>query len=265
MKPIVVAILLCVCAALPLAAQTAPPEGMVQIPAGEFWMGRDHSTEMEASNKMPRGWRDDRPANLIQLDAFYLDKYEVSNADYAKFLQANNGKAPWHWVQGKIPAGEEKVPIFNVNWFEADAYCKWVGKRLPTEAEWEKAARGGAESKRYPWGDRLDRNMANFLADPMMKTSNGTTPCRSYPQNGFGLFDMAGNVWEWVSDWYDPQYYQTSPARNPIGPPPTVLRLLRGGSWLAADVRMLSCSHRHKVPPDTYSYAIGFRVACSVP
>jgi len=149
MRSIAFTILLCVCAALPLAAQTAAPEGMVQIPAGQFWMGRDHSTEQEASNKMPRGWRDDRPANHIQLDAFYIDKYEVTNADYAKFLQATGGKAPWHWPQGKIPNGEEKLPAANVNWFEATAYCKSVGKRLPTEAEWEKAARGGMDRQTY--------------------------------------------------------------------------------------------------------------------
>ena len=100
--------------------------------------------------------------------------------------------------------------------------------------------------------------MANFLVDPALKPSHGTTPCRSYPANAYGLFDMAGNVWEWVYDWYDARYYGTAGARNPTGPPLGSLRLVRGGSWLVADVRMLSCSHRHKVPPDTYSYAIGF-------
>jgi formylglycine-generating enzyme required for sulfatase activity len=105
--------------------------------------------------------------------------------------------------------------------------------------------------------------MANFLVDPALKPTHGTTPCRSYPANPYGLFDMSGNVWEWVYDWYDPRYYGTAAARNPTGPPLGYLRLVRGGSWLVADVRMLSCSHRHKVPPDTYSYAIGFRVACT--
>jgi formylglycine-generating enzyme required for sulfatase activity len=161
-------------------------------------------------------------------------------------------------------------PVTLVRYEDAAAYCAWLAAstgrpfRLPTEAEWEKAARGGTESKRYPWGDRLDRNMANFLVDPAVKGTQGTTPCRSYPANAFGLYDMAGNVWEWVHDWYDARYYGTAGARNPTGPPVGYLRLVRGGSWLVADVRMLSCSHRHKVPPDTYSYAIGFRVACSM-
>jgi formylglycine-generating enzyme required for sulfatase activity len=105
--------------------------------------------------------------------------------------------------------------------------------------------------------------MANYLREPALRAVQGTTRCRSYPPNAWGLFDMTGNVWEWVSDWYDPQYYATSPARNPTGPDYGHLRVLRGGGWLVVDVRMLRCSYRHKVPPDTYSYAIGFRVACS--
>jgi formylglycine-generating enzyme required for sulfatase activity len=171
-------------------------------------------------------------------------------------------------VNSEPPSDRLDHPVTLVRWEDAVAYCAWLtvesGRtvRLPTEAEWEKAARGGLEGHRYPWGDELDPSLANFLSDPSVKTTQGTTACRSYPANGHGLFDMAGNVWEWVRDWHDPQYYAASPARSPTGPRQGTLRLLRGGSWLAGDGRMLSCSHRHKVPPDTYSYGIGFRIVC---
>src|SRR5262245_45381754 len=130
MKQIVVLLVLwCVCAALPIAAQTVP-EGMVEIPAGKFWMGRTQTLWRDAIDVVPRAKMDNRPANQIYMDAFYLDKYEVTNADYARFLEATAGKAPWHWKGGKFRAGDEKQAVYNVNWFEAEAYCKWAGKRL---------------------------------------------------------------------------------------------------------------------------------------
>ena len=253
------------------------------IPAGDFLMGSEDAEE------------DERPVHRVHVDDFLLGVQPVTNAEYAKFVRDTGHRAPaiyelplvvkaggaererafrhaggaHVWAQGHPAPERGDHPVTLVRYDDAVAYCAWlsatIGRvfRLPTEAEWEKAARGGTESKRYPWGDRLDRNMANFLVDPAQRSSQGTTPCRTFPANPFGLFDMAGNVWEWVQDWYDPGYYQNDGARNPAGPPSGHLRLLRGGSWLVADVRMLSCSHRHKVPPDTYSYAIGFRVACS--
>jgi formylglycine-generating enzyme required for sulfatase activity len=253
------------------------------IPAGDFLMGSDDAEE------------DERPVHRVYLDDFRLGVQPVTNAEYARFVRDTGHRSPaiyelplvvkaggaerersfrqaggpYVWENGQPAPERADHPVTLVRHDDAAAYCSWLaaltGKpfRLPTEAEWEKAARGGAESKRYPWGDRLDRNMANFLLDPALKTAHGTTPCRSYPANPYGLFDMAGNVWEWINDWYDAGYYRAAPGRNPLGPAPGHLRLLRGGSWLVADVRMLSCSHRHKVPPDTYSYAIGFRVACT--
>lgn len=226
---------------------------MIQIPEGPFVVGSKD------------GDPDEAPEHQAYLSTYYIDKKEVTQGEYDRFTKATKKGKPFIPVfeddQSKILKPE--LPAIGMSWTDAEAYCRWAGKRLPTEAEWEKAVRGGSESKRYPWGDRLDRNMANFLADPALKPTHGTTPCRSYPPNDFGLFDMAGNVWEWVHDWYDPRFYGTGSVRNPTGPPLGKLRLLRGGSWLVADVRMLSCSYRHKVPPDSYSYGIGFRVACS--
>jgi formylglycine-generating enzyme required for sulfatase activity len=253
------------------------------IPAGEFLMGSEDAEE------------DERPVHRVHVGDFLLGVQPVTNAEYAQFVRDTGHRAPaiyelplvvkaggaererafrqagapYVWASGQFAAERADHPVTLVRYDDAAAYCAWLSAitgrafRLPTEAEWEKAARGGTESKRYPWGDRLDRNMANFLADPGSRAAQGTTPCRTYPANAFGLFDMAGNVWEWVNDWYDARYYQADAPRNPAGPSAGQLRLLRGGSWLVADVRMLSCSHRHKVPPDTYSYAIGFRVACS--
>ena len=255
---------------------------MMLIPAGEFFMGSDDGED------------DERPVHRVQLDDYLIGVQPVTNAEYARFVRATGHRPPaiyelplvvtaggrdrektframgqsYIWPESEPPADRLDHPVTLVRWEDAVAYCAWLAAetgrpmRLPTEAEWEKAARGGAAGKRYPWGDRLDRNMANFLTDPTMKLAHGTTRCRSYPPNGYGMFDMTGNVWEWVQDWYDPLYYSSSPEDNPAGPRQGSLRVLRGGSWLVADVRMLSCSHRHKVPPDTYSYGIGFRVGC---
>ena len=265
-----------------MASDPLPELGL--IPAGDFLMGCDDAEE------------DERPVHRVHVDEFLMGVQPVTNAEYARFVRDTGHRAPaiyelplvvaagggerehtfrragipYVWADGEPPAERADHPVTLVRYGDAAAYCAWLAAvsgrpfRLSTEAEWEKAARGGVESKRYPWGDRLDRDMANFLVDPVMKGNHGTTPCRSFPANGYGLFDMSGNVWEWVQDWYDPRYYAESPTRNPGGPSSGSLRLIRGGGWLVADVRMLSCSHRHKVPPDTYSYGIGFRVACSM-
>ncbi len=253
------------------------------IPAGDFLMGSDEGED------------DERPAHRVHVDDFLIGVHPVTQGEYSRFVQDTGQRAPavyelplvvsaggrdrertfrtagqpYVWVDSVPPPDRLDHPVALVRWDDAVAYCAWLSAtsgrvvRLPTEAEWEKAARGGVEGKRYPWGDRLDRNMANFLTDPSLKAIHGTTPCRSYPPNAYGLFDVTGNVWEWVSDWYDPTYYAAAPERNPAGPRQGHLHIIRGGGWLVADVRMLSCSHRHKVPPDTYSYSIGFRIVCA--
>lgn len=252
------------------------------VPSGDFVMGSEDAD-------------DERPAHRVHLDAFMIAVQPVTNGEYERFVHETGHRAPaiyelpivvtagggererqfrangqpYVWPDSDAPTGRLDHPVTLVRWEDAIAYCAWLSgatgriARLPTEAEWEKAARGGLDGKRYPWGDSLSRDMANFLADPSLKTGHGTTRCRSYPPNGYGLFDMAGNVWEWVYDWHNAAYYATSPLHAPQGPREGTLRVVRGGSWLASDTRMLSCSHRHKVPADTYSYAIGFRIACS--
>jgi formylglycine-generating enzyme required for sulfatase activity len=177
--------------------------------------------------------------------------------------------APYVWRGGELPAERLRHPVTLVTFADALAYCAWLSTRLPeavrlpTEAEWERAARGNLEGQRYPWGDDIDASRANFLPDPALKRYRGTRPVGSFAPNAFALYDMVGNVWEWVADWYAPDAYRASERRNPQGPSEGTLRVVRGGSWVTHDVDQLRCSHRHKVPADTYAYSIGFRVAYS--
>jgi len=260
---------------------THPLPEAARIPAGEFVMGFDDADE------------DERPAHRVFVDEFHLAAHPVTQREYARFVRATGHRlpgvaelpllvtaggrdrdrlfrqlaGPYTWQDGEPPADRLDHPVTLVGFDDALAYCAWLASetghlvRLPSEAEWEKAARGGLAGKRYPWGDELDAGHANYLADPSLKALNGTKPTRSYPPNSYGLYDMSGNVWEWVADWYRPDYYRASPTGNPRGPASGRLRLVRGGSWISADPRQLTCTHRHKVPVDTYSYSIGFRVA----
>ena len=173
------------------------------------------------------------------------------------------------WEDGHPPAGHGSHPVVLVPYDDAVAYCRWLSDalgriaRLPTEAEWEKAARGGTDGQRYPWGDDIDPSRGNFLSDPAVKNERGTRPTGTYPANGYGLYDMAGNVWEWVSDWYASDYYSISDSRNPRGPESGSMRIVRGGSWVNEDIGMLRCAYRHQVPPDTYAHSVGFRIVCA--
>jgi sulfatase modifying factor 1 len=250
----------------------------VRVPAGEFTMGADDGDE------------DERPAHRVQLDSFCISVHPITNDQYAEFVRGTGHPppavyelprlvgppaetsfrelaSPYVWRGSEMPRERARHPVTLVGFTDAVAYCKWISTkigravRLPTEAEWERAARGGLEARRYPWGDDIDPSRANFLPDPTLKKLRGTTPVGSYPANAIGLHDMTGNVWEWVADWYAPDTYRDTELRNPRGPSAGALRLVRGGAWLTHDVSQLRCAHRHKVPPDTYAYSIGFRVA----
>ena len=254
-----------------------PIPRFVRISAGEFTMGSDDGAD------------DERPCHRVHVDAFQSSVHPVTVEQYAAFIRETGHhvpaisdlpqvvtpaheanfrdlSAPYLWRSGEAPRGRARHPVTLVTGADADAYCRWlsgrIGRpvRLPTEAEWERAARGLLEQAKYPWGDDMDASRANFLPDPALKRHRGTRPVGCYPANGFGLHDMAGNVWQWVADWYSPYRYGETECRNPRGPETGVLRIVRGGSWVTHDVDQLRCAYRHKVPPDTYAYSIGFRV-----
>ena len=193
------------------------PEGMVLIPAGEFQMGSNHPDAHEV----------EKPMHRVYVDAFYMDIHEVTNAQFKAFVDANpnwqnEAVAPKnHHIASYFPSwdgsskrrGGDDQPVTGVNWHAAMAYAKWAGKRLPTEAEWERAARGGLMGKNYPWGDEINQDKASYG-----QKFGAPKPAGTYPANAFGLYDMSGNVWEWVLDAYneDEDFYANSPKRNPI-------------------------------------------------
>jgi formylglycine-generating enzyme required for sulfatase activity len=226
------------------------------VPGGEFTMGRTRETPDDKTNMRPMVLRDDRPAHKIHVDAFEIDTHEVTQAEYAAFVKATGHRTPYHWLGGKIPEGKEQFPIYNVAWDDANAYCRWVGKRLPTEAEWEKAARGGLEGMDYPWGDKI------APADARFNVSDGPGPVGKFKPNAYGLFDSAGGVSEWVSDWFDGKYYERSPEKNPVGPDTGKYKMVRGGAW-SDGPRRVTVFFRNWVRPNQTTPNIGFRCAKS--
>jgi formylglycine-generating enzyme required for sulfatase activity len=202
------------------------------------------------------------PAHRVTISqGFWMDVTEVTVGSYRLFTQATaRGDPPTSgFAQG------DNHPVVNVSWQDATAFCRWVGGRLPTEGEWEYAARGGREGLIYPWGDKLGRNDANWAVGSMWgRLAKGrdrwmnTTPVGSYAPSGYGLMDLAGNVWEWLADWYDEGYFATSPAKDPPGPASGTLRVVRGGSWADANLRI---SNRFQLSPLERFNTVGFRCA----
>ena len=241
---------------------------MVTIPAGAFTMGSDD------------GPPDERPAHQVELAAYAIDRLPVTNAQFAEFLNAigthnkqgerlydfddSDARIHQRGAQWTADAGYANHPAVEPTWSGARDYCAWRGLRLPTEAEWEKAARGGLEAKRYSWGDRLDPNLANFLVDPSTKTARGTTRCRTYPPNGFGLHEMHGNVWEYCAD-AGPVDYREAPTdgRPAVGPQGS--RVLRGGSW-SHNPAICRAAYRDSMRPEWPGWEgrVGLRVVCEL-
>ncbi len=230
---------------------------LVFIPGGEFQRGRSHSLPDDGLKWWPVLLEDERPVRKITVDPFYLDSHETTNEEYAVFVKAAKHRVPYNWVKGEVPKGKEKLPVAAVDWNDACAYCKWAGKRLPTEAEWERAARGISEGKTYPWGDHDPTKK-----DACYDTLKGPCEVGKFAPNYFGLYDIAGNVWEWTSDYYEREWYARSPSKNPMGPETGQYRVIRGGSW-ADVVKYLTCSYRSWARPLERSPNIGIRCAKS--
>jgi len=244
------AALLALCSAL----RAAEP-GMAFIPGGSFQRGRSTALPDTEVKWYPTAHKDDQPARGVTLDPFFLDETEVTNGAYAAFAKSAHHRTPYHWRKGRLPEGAENHPVVNVSWDDARQYCEWKGKRLPTEAEWERAARGNAEGALYSWGDRAPKPTdARFNSD-------APTPVCAKARSYFGLCDMVGNVWEWTADWYDRTYYASSPEHNPPGPAVGLYRVLRGGSWFDQPGLFLMVSYRSWARPGERSATIGFRCA----
>jgi formylglycine-generating enzyme required for sulfatase activity len=263
------------------------PDNMAVIPAGDFLMGSPSSD----------GFTDERPQRSVFLSAFRIDRYEVTNAQYEQFVKATGHAVPTNpnpsatiWTDGRPFPGSETHPVVNVNWHDAVAYCAWAGKRLPTEAEWEKAARG-TDARLYPWGNEWSVAKANsasywagrtiefndtiewkaFWVDgdgARMSKERGlkgvvlTLPVGTVPEgvSPYGLFDMAGNASEWVQDWFEPHYYLRAPRENPKGPDGKLLKVVRGGSWLKPAGSLRTADRDYGLPTDQQS-GTGFRCA----
>lgn len=224
------------------------PDGReyVHVLAGEFWMGNPQES--------------DTPIRKIGLDGFYISRYPVTNAEYHAFVEATGHTPPEHWQDGLYPSWDADRPVVYVSWRDAAEYCRWARGRLPTEAEWEKAARG-TDRRRYPWGNTFDPRRCNSREGRKLASSTvgRYSPAGDSP---YGASDMAGNVWEWTRDWWSPAIADTSPARNPKGPVTGKARVIRGGSFNNTE-SLVTCYARDHAPPEVRAVNYGFRVRLS--
>jgi formylglycine-generating enzyme required for sulfatase activity len=222
---------------------------MAAIPAGWFSMGSDAGQDNE------------RPIHRVWVDAFHLAACQVTNAEYARFLRATGRQPPPFWDNPNF--NHPQQPVVGPSWFDAVAYCDWLSQmvghryRLPTEAEWERAARGGVDNKLFPWGDAPPESLPQYKS----RWQAGPEPVAQSLPNGFGLYDICENVHEWCRDWYQSDYYAVSPDHNPPGPETGTRRASRGGSW-RHHIKVTRCAARSSIPPGFQYADYGFRVAC---
>jgi iron(II)-dependent oxidoreductase len=234
---------------------------MILIPAGEFLMGSSESDVqrylLEFIYRKPSRFYDEQPQHTVYLDAFYIDKYEITNAQYKVFLESTGYKPPLYWDNNLYNQPDQ--PVMSVSWADAEAYARWAGKRLPTEAEWEKASRG-TDGRTWPWGNEWDPSKLNANDVGAVDGYVYSAPVGSYPLwvSPYGVHDMAGNVWEWVADWYDKDYYKYSPKINPKGPESGENHVARGGSW-DMNYDFTRCPSRFGLSPG--SLLVGIRCA----
>jgi iron(II)-dependent oxidoreductase len=228
---------------------------LIQIPSAWFLMGSDSGQDCE------------RPIHRVWVETFHLAATQVTNAEYDRFVRATSAAPPPFRQDPHF--NHPQQPVTGVSWHEATRYCEWLTQqttrtyRLPTEAEWERAARSLEEQKQFPWGDATPQSLPDYA----QRWQNGPEPVGRYAPNTFGLYDICDNVHEWCSDWYDPNYYAASPERNPRGPDQSSLnparKSSRGGSW-RHQIKVARCSARSSIPPEFQYADYGFRVACDM-
>lgn len=252
MQKLLTALLITISAAAPVAAQQETPsssvgddigKNMVLIPAGKIHRGCDQL-----------GPEHGGPAHPVYLDSFMIDIYEVTNAQFEKIM-------PDHKLRRSMSSHCDNCPVTKVTWFEAADFCHLIGKALPSEAQWEKAA-GAASGCEFPWGPEFDP--AKKQARGGLELKDKASPVGRYPPNKYGIYDTAGNVWEWVADWYSPEYYFLEPLYNPRGPSRGVMKVRRGGAW-SDSIRAMKAGYRDWSYPFSRSYSdIGFRCAINL-
>jgi len=224
---------------------------LVAIPEGWFLMGSGSGQDCE------------RPVHRVWIDAFLLAATQVSNAEYELFLRATGSQLPPFWREPNF--NHPQQPVTGISWFDADRYCQWLsaqtgrGYRLPSEAEWERAARGNLEQNDFPWGNEPPQSRPDYTS----RWQSGPERVARYEPNHFGIYNICDNVHEWSGDWYDPNYYAISPDRNPRGPDRGQRKASRGGSW-RHHLKVARCSARSSIPPEFQYADYGFRIACSV-